>query len=705
MSIFAIYLLFLTFTLLEDQPKAVNGACDGACGGVTVNYPFGFGSGCKFQINCTKDGKMEFKGYSIRNITWDAIWISLPTKCNRSVEQLRSLFGENYALTSQNGLVLQNCSTKTTSSNGAGCVVSPKSVETMFGVENCVSNSSDVNVNCFPSTGNDSKVLRYEDIGNLGCKYVLSSMIVLGGGGGGGGNGSDDGGVGSDVSIEFQAVQVRWWITGTCRCDPNAVCGTVGSDGFGCMCNAGFVGDGFLDGHGCRNATDADLETAHGVTGKFKIAVLIGGILAGAASTLILATICYFCRRRSTYMKSQVSARRLLFEAAGNSTVRLYAYREIERATGNFCEKQLLGTGAYGAVYAGRLHHNEDVAIKKIKHRDTDSIEQVMNEIKLLSTVSHPNLVRLLGCCIENGEQILVYEFMPNGTLSQHLQRERGKGLPWTIRLAIASETAQAISYLHSAMNPPIFHRDIKSSNILLDFDYRSKVADFGLSRLGLEEMSHISTAPQGTPGYVDPQYHQNFHLSDKSDVYSFGVVLVEIITAMRVVDFTRPHLEVNLAALAVDRIGKGRIDEIIDPFIELHRDAWTLASVHKVAELAFRCLAYHRDMRPSMMEVAHELEQIRQSGWVSIEENICMGSSVASSYSSPFNGSERSFSGISTKKAVGSQRLILPQKPSDHLSSLEEVQDGSPVSVHDAWFSEQSSPSTNSLLGNIITR
>ncbi|KAH9622478.1 hypothetical protein KSS87_017613 [Heliosperma pusillum] len=700
MSFVTIYLLFLSFAVLEDQSESVNseGISTRACGGVTVNYPFGFEAGSKFQINCTKDGTMEFKGYSIRNITWDSIWINLPTKCNRSVDELRKLFGLNYALTSQNGLVLKNCSVKTASLNEVGCVVSSKLVESRFGVENCVSNSSNVNVNCFPSSGNGSKVLRYEDVGNLGCKYVLSSMIVFGGGG----NGSDDGGVGSDVSIEFQAVQVRWWIIGTCRCDPNAVCSTVGSDGFGCRCNDGFIGDGFLDGHGCRNATDADVKIHDGDTGRNKIAVLIGGILAGAGSTLILATLCYFCRRRSTYLKSQVSARRLLFEAAGNSTVRLYAYREIERATSNFSEKQLLGTGAYGTVYAGRLHHNEDVAIKKIKHRDTDSIEQVMNEIKLLSTVSHPNLVRLLGCCIENGEQILVYEYMPNGTLSQHLQRERGKGLPWTIRLAIASETAQAISYLHSAMNPPIFHRDIKSSNILLDFDYRSKVADFGLSRLGLEEMSHISTAPQGTPGYVDPQYHQNFHLSDKSDVYSFGVVLVEIITAMRVVDFTRPHLEVNLAALAVDRIGKGRIDEIIDPFIELHRDAWTLASVHKVAELAFRCLAYHRDMRPSMMEVADELEQIRQSGWVSIEENICMGSSVASSYSSPFNGSERSFSGISTKKIVGSQRLILPQKPSDHLDSLEEVQDGSPVSVHDAWFSEQSSPSTNSLLGNV---
>lgn len=416
-----------------------------------------------------------------------------------------------------------------------------------------------------------------------------------------------------------------------------------------------------------------------------------------------LFLICSTVRRRSTCLKSQMSAKRLLSEAAGNSSVVLYPYREIERATNCFSEKQMLGTGAFGTVYAGKFQNDEWVAIKKIKYRDTNSIDQVLNEIKLLSSVSHQNLVRLLGCCIEEGEQILVYEYMPNGTLSQHLQRERSKGLPWTIRLTIASETANAIAYLHSAMNPPIYHRDIKSSNILLDHSFKSKVADFGLSRLGLMESSHISTAPQGTPGYVDPQYHQNFHLSDKSDVYSFGVVLVEIITALKVVDFTRPQSEVNLAALAIDRIGKGCVDEIVDPFLEPNRDAWTLYSVHKVAELAFRCLAFHSDMRPSMMEVAEELDHIRRSGWATFEENICMASSAVSSCSSPHNGSEKSLGGLG-KAGAGSQRSIVSEKVDDRQAlTVEEVKDSSPVSVHDPWFSDQSSPSTNSLLGNVV--
>lgn len=415
------------------------------------------------------------------------------------------------------------------------------------------------------------------------------------------------------------------------------------------------------------------------------------------------AIICYCIRRRSASKKSQLTARRLLSEAAGGSGIPFYQYRDIDKATSGFDIRQRLGTGAYGTVYAGKLHQDDWVAIKKIKHRDNESVEQVMNEVKLLSSVSHPHLVRLLGCCIENGEQILIYEYMPNGTLSQHLQRERGKGLPWSVRLRIASETAHAIAYLHSSMNPPIYHRDIKSSNILLDYSFKSKVADFGLSRLGLTETSHISTAPQGTPGYLDPQYHQNFHLSDKSDVYSFGVVLVEIITGMKVVDFSRPHGETNLAALATERIGRGCVDEIIDPFLDSHKDAWTLSTIHKVSELAFRCLAYQSDARPSMIEVAQELELARTSGWSTMEENICMESSIESTCTSP---SEKSLGSTRLRKMdMGSCRVIVPKKSADCLGiSPKEAKDSSPVSVVlDPWFSGQSSPSSNSLLGNAM--
>lgn len=409
--------------------------------------------------------------------------------------------------------------------------------------------------------------------------------------------------------------------------------------------------------------------------------------------------ICCFFRRRSK-LRVTKSTKRRLNEATSNYSVPIYTYKDIERATNNFSEKQRLGTGAYGTVYAGKLlnNNNEWVAIKRIKYKDTDSIEKVMNEIKLISSVNHPNLVRLLGCSLEYGEQILVYEFMPNGTLNQHLLRERGMGLTWQVRLNIAVETAQAIAHLHSAIDPPIYHRDIKSSNILLDNNFRSKVADFGLSRPGMTEISHISTAPQGTPGYVDPQYHQDFHLSDKSDVYSFGVVLVEIITGLKVVDFTRPQNAVNLASFAIDKIGKGLLDEIIDPFLEACMDDWTHFSVHKTAELAFRCLAFHRDMRPSMIEVAAELEQIRMSRWTTFEDSNRMASTELSSSSPSSDESEKPLSVRGNKVETEGKGLKLLTGPATS-NSVKKPKNCSPVSVHDPdfWLSEQSSLSSKS--------
>ncbi|XP_059640315.1 wall-associated receptor kinase-like 14 [Cornus florida] len=689
-------IILVVATLIISSAKANN--CNRTCGFGKGNhnrfpFPFGFSGDCEVLLDCSH-GEARIGEFHVRNVTSDSILINLPANCNRSISDIRKLFGRNYALTWRNGLLLQNCSSPL-----SGCVIPRSMLQSQFQLENC--DSSNDNITCYSEEKTESEFMTYNNLTRTGCNFVFSSIAVdLGS------NSSKN----PVISLEFQTVELQWWLLGAFSCDPNAddtiVTLADGSKGFRCQCRKGFKGDGFVGGNGCRK--DSDCSASKYMSGKCggttRVGILIGGVIVGASLMAALALICYCIRRRSNSLKSQMSANRLLFEAAGSNSVPLYPYREIERATYGFSEKKRLGTGAYGTVYEGKLHNDEFVAIKRIRHRDADGIEQVMNEIKLLSSVSHPNLVRLLGCCVENGEQILVYEFMPNGTLSQHLQREKGKALPWTVRLTIATETAHAIAHLHSAISPPIYHRDIKSSNILLDHNFNSKVADFGLSRLGMPDDSHISTAPQGTPGYVDPQYHQNFHLSDRSDVYSFGVVLVEIITALKVVDFSRPHSEVNLAALAIDKIGKGCVDEIIDPFIEPHRDAWTLSSVHKVAELAFRCLAFHRDMRPSMIEVADELEQIRISGWAPLEENMFMASSVASSCSSPYYGSEKSVSSVTVNKAgVGSRRLMVPHRAADCLAPMEEEKDSSPVSVQDPWLSEQSSPSTNSLLGNVV--
>ncbi|XP_061374452.1 wall-associated receptor kinase-like 14 [Gastrolobium bilobum] len=682
---FAIVLtIFMAWTTTRAQNFET---CQSRCGGKSLQYPLGFSEGCGVQLNCNNN-QVQLGGFLVQNVTSNSIFINLPAKCNRSMHSMIPLFGDNFAPTWNNSFLVQDCAAPLD-----GCVIPTSTfMGSQIELGNCDSRSG--NISCFSRQPRNQTldVVTYDELNRTGCNYMFSAVAI---------------GQSKDISLQFQVVELEWWLQGPCQCSSNATCTPVllrgRSSGFRCQCDDGFRGDGFTGGTGCRRVPSCSASTlTSGGCGKAtEIGVIVGVIVTGALVVAALFLLCYCVRRRSTWLRKHTRVKRLLREAAGNSSVPFYPYKEIERATNSFSEKLRLGTGAFGTVYSGKLHNDEWVAIKKLRYRD-NSVDQVMNEIKLLSSVSHQNLVRLLGCCIEEGEQILVYEYMPNGTLSQHLQRERGKGLPWTIRLTIATETANAIAYLHSAINPPIYHRDIKSSNILLDYSFKSKVADFGLSRLGMTETSHISTAPQGTPGYVDPQYHQNFHLSDKSDVYSFGVVLVEIITAQKVVDFSRPQSEVNLAALAVDRIRRGSVDEIIDPFLEPNRDAWTLYSIHKLAELAFRCLAFHSDMRPTMMEVAEELEHIRRSGWATMEETL-MASPVGSASSSPRNGSEKSLSGIKVKRAgQGSERLIVPDKAEIFLDSME-VKDSSPVSVQDPWLSGHSSPSTSSLLGNVV--
>ncbi|KAL0325671.1 UNVERIFIED_CONTAM: Wall-associated receptor kinase-like 14 [Sesamum radiatum] len=673
--------LLLTTILVPSSPAAA--WCNHSCGGRKLPFPFGFSPGCPIQLNCTSNGTILAAEFPVQSVSGDTILVNLPPMCGRPVEALRRLFAANFAPTSHNAILLQNCR-----NSSSGCFIPTTMVQTHFELLECEAKND--SISCYSETNNATSFIDYNNLTRSGCGSLFSAISM------------ESFANSSSVSLDVQIVRIGWWLHGACRCSENAKCIPVtppaekSSPAYRCECLEGFAGDGFRDGLGCRKESlgcNPSKYLSGECGGTTRVGVLVGGVAAGASLMISLGLVFCFIRKRSK-LRSRSRRSRQLCETTG-ITVPIYQYKEMEKATDFFSEKRRLGNGAYGTVYSGKLNNDEWVAIKRIRHRDSGSIEQVINEIKLLSSVSHPNLVRLLGCSIENDEQILVYEFMPNGTLSQHLQREKGSGLPWPVRLTIAAETAQAISYLHNAMHPPIYHRDIKSSNILLDYNFKSKVADFGLSRLGMTESSHISTAPQGTPGYLDPQYHQHFHLSDKSDVYSFGVVLIEIITALKVVDFSRPQNEVNLAALAIDRIGRGHLDEIIDPFLEPTDDAWTLLSVQKVAELAFRCLAFHKDMRPSMMEVAIELEQIRLSKWTNSDTSI-VGSSQASSRSSSSNLSEKPLNVTVKKHELDSTGLF------SSTTSLDTT-DLSPVSADDSWQSDQSSPSSNSLLNRVI--
>ncbi|KAK4260789.1 hypothetical protein QN277_003860 [Acacia crassicarpa] len=291
--------------------------------------------------------------------------------------------------------------------------------------------------------------------------------------------------------------------------------------------------------------------------------------------------------------------------------VPIFSYNELKDATNNFNPSNKLGDGGFGCVYYGKLQDGREVAVKHLFNHNYKRVEQFMTEVEILTRLRHKNLVSLYGCTSrQSRELLLVYEYIPNGTLASHLRGGSANPslLTWPLRIKIAIETASALSYLHAS---GIIHRDVKSNNILLDNNFCVKVADFGLSRLFPDDVSHVSTAPQGTPGYLDPEYYFCFRLTNKSDVYSFGVVLMELISSMPAVDMGRNKDEITLGGLAVRKIQRNEFDELVDPCLGIEKDSEVKKKVAALGELVFLCLQIDKEMRPSIDEVLVILREI----------------------------------------------------------------------------------------------
>lgn len=290
-----------------------------------------------------------------------------------------------------------------------------------------------------------------------------------------------------------------------------------------------------------------------------------------------------------------------------------FSFQELAAATNNFNHECLLGEGGFGRVYKGYIESiDQVVAVKQLDRNGMQGSREFLVEVMMLSLVRHPNLVNLIGYCAEGHQRIVVYEYMPNGSLEDHLLDllPDQKPLDWDMRMKIAEGAAKGLEYLHDTASPPVIYRDFKASNILLDDNFNPKLSDFGLAKLGpTGDKNHVSTRVMGTYGYCAPEYASTGQLTTKSDVYSFGVVFLELITGRRVIDTARPTEEHNLVTWAEPLLrDRRRFTTMADPMLEGN---YPVKGLYQALAIAAMCLQVEADTRPLIADVVTALEYL----------------------------------------------------------------------------------------------
>lgn len=352
---------------------------------------------------------------------------------------------------------------------------------------------------------------------------------------------------------------------------------------------------------------------------RSKQKVLVIAALAGGAVFFVVVLGCLFFiisrrnRRKSLIVKSMqenLSPNKDTDENAMFSISKI-GYRfpliAVHEATDKFSESLVIGIGGFGKVYKGVLSDGTQVAVKRGAPQSHQGLAEFQTEVEMLSQFRHRHLVSLIGYCDERSEMIIIYEYMENGTLKNHLYGSDLPKLNWRQRLEICIGSARGLHYLHTSSSKAIIHRDVKSANILLDENLMAKVADFGLSKIGPElDQTHVSTAVKGSFGYLDPEYMTRQQLTEKSDVYSFGVVMFEILCGRPVIDPSRPRGMVNLVEWVREWQKRGELEKVFDPFLV---GKMKTESLEKFVEIAEKCLAEQGVDRPTMGDVLWNLE------------------------------------------------------------------------------------------------
>ncbi|KAL6332392.1 hypothetical protein AAG906_004964 [Vitis piasezkii] len=383
-------------------------------------------------------------------------------------------------------------------------------------------------------------------------------------------------------------------------CHKKALCTNIHGS-YLCACPAGYHGDGKKDGTGCIPG-----KHTHVLAMVFSL-----GVGITIVPLILLATGLRLYHGRQETEKNKIKHKffkkngGLLLQQQISSSkdsvqkTKLYLIEELEKATDGFNSSRIIGKGGLGTVYKGMLSDGTIVAIKKSNTVDGKQLDQFVNEVFILSQINHRHIVKLLGCCLETEVPLLVYEYVSSGTLSHHLH-DKGhvSTISWKNRLRIAREIASALAYLHSYASIAICHRDIKSSNILLDENLRAVVSDFGLSRSIPLDKTHLTASVHGTFGYLDPDYFYSGQFTDKSDVYAFGVVLAELLTGEKTCHF-RSAMKQNCLFEILDNqvVNEGQKEEIV-----------------AVAKLTKRCLKLNGKKRPTMRQMEVDLKQLGRS-------------------------------------------------------------------------------------------
>ncbi|KAM0072006.1 putative protein kinase RLK-Pelle-WAK family [Helianthus debilis subsp. tardiflorus] len=597
----------------KSQASLAKAGCQEMCGNVTIPYPFGIGTNCymhkSFEVFCSGSSQDQVPLLFQNNQEFPILEISTnlvrvidesTVACGyKNVSFLGPLILDQYFFFSQdrNLYVAMGCNIEAFFMvpdlfGGFLCDSFCNDTQLVIGTPtDCTGYNGCCQLSVPENTTQYNSVINYKS--NSPCSHAFISE--------------------NRAPISFQndtlqyPVALNWLVAlTTCRqasktrenlCGKNSHCiDSTNGRGYNCRCRQGYKGNPYL-----LNGCQATLEIVIGLSAFGGIGywtyIKIGRIKRNKIKKK------FFKMYGGHLLKKHMSANKSCV-----TTIKVYTAEEMEKATKNFSRKMYLGKGGQGTVYKGLLHDETVVAIKKSNVVDVEQVARFVNEIFILAQINHRNIVKLLGCCLEYEVPLLVYEYLANDTLSQHLHDRAGLStFSWKDRIRIAREVAGALAYLHSYASPAIIHRDIKPGNILLDQNYKAVVSDFGLSRSVPISKSHLTTQVDGTFGYLDPEYFESGRLTAKSDVYSFGLVLTELLTRKK--SISSSDSGEGLVPRFKYLVKHNRLLEILDN--QVVQEAM-MDDVVLVAKLARRCMKRNSKKRPNMEEVVADLDKLR---------------------------------------------------------------------------------------------